>query len=217
MQRRLVAEALGTFTMIFAGTGAIIVNSMTNALGHVGVAMTWGLVVMAMIYSFGHVSGAHMNPAVSIAFWIRGNLERRAVLPYIIAQAFGAFLASGLLRYLFGNIAHLGASLPRGTWQQSFVLELLLTMILMLVILGAAVHEKAIKSFAGVAIGATIGLEAMFAGPICGASMNPIRTLAPAIVSGEINDVWIYIISTILGAIIAVGIDRLLKTKEILT
>jgi aquaporin Z len=176
---------------------------MTQALTHVGVALTFGLVVAAMIYTFGHVSGAHFNPAVTLGFLVRGDISPRESMLYILIQCAAGIAASGTLLLLFGNVAHLGATLPRSSEGQSFVLEFILTFILMMVILGSAVHGKAAKEFAGMAIGGTVGLMAMFAGPICGASMNPARSLGPALVSGTTDHLWIYIFATVLGAITA--------------
>jgi aquaporin NIP len=203
MTRKLISEWIGTYFLVFAGTGAIMTDSLTGSLTHVGVALTFGLVVTALIYTFGHISGAHFNPAVTAAFWLRGDLRAKEALLYMLAQLTGAIAASATLRALFGNIANLGATLPSGTWQQSFVLEGILTFALMTVIFGSAVHGKAVKPFAGIAIGGTVGLEAMFAGPICGASMNPVRSVAPALVSGNMEFWWIYPAATVLGTLLA--------------
>jgi aquaporin Z len=210
MDRRYVTEFIATFILIFAGCGAIIVETLTGSLGHAGVALTWGFIVVALIYTFGHVSGAHMNPAVTISFTAMKEFDKKDTIPYIIAQVLGAIFACVLLYLIFleeaksmAELAYLGASLPRGSNLQLFVMEFILTFILMLVICGSAVHGKAIKSFAGLAIGLTVGLEAMFAGPITMASMNPARSIGPALVSGNIETLWLYIIATILGAIVA--------------
>ncbi|AIE59974.1 MIP/aquaporin family protein [Bacillus methanolicus] len=203
MRKKLIAEFIGTYFLVFAGTGAIVINEITKSLTHIGIALTFGLVVMALIYTFGHISGAHFNPAVSIGFVVNGDISVLECLFYIISQLLGALSASATLYALFGNIAKLGSTLPKFSWQQSFVLELILTFALMMVIFGSAVHGKAVKSFAGIAIGATVGLEAMFAGPICGASMNPARSIAPALVSRHLDHLWIYIVATILGAVLA--------------
>lgn len=210
MKKKLIAEFLGTYFLVFAGTGAIVINTLTNSLTHVGIACTFGLVVMALIYTFGHVSGAHFNPAVTIGFFIHGDITKREAASYILIQLLAAITASSTLFGLFGNIASLGATLPRGSLEQSFLLEFILTFFLMMVIFGSAIHGKAVKSFAGVAIGATVGLEAMFAGPISGASMNPARSIGPAILSGTTHDLWIYIVATILGASCAAIIYRIL-------
>ena len=210
MKQSLVAEFLGTYILVFAGTGAMAIGAITGEPGHVGIALTFGFVIVALIYSFAHVSGAHFNPAVSIAFALMGEFDRAKVLPYIAAQVLGAILASySLYLLLFENIdtmaqaAYLGATLPSGSVAQSFGFELILTFILMLVISASAVHGKAIKDFAGIAIGFTVGLEAMFAGPITGASMNPARSIGPALVSGNMEHLWLYVVATILGAALA--------------
>ena len=210
MKKKLIAELLGAFILVFAGTGAIIINDITNAIGHVGVALTFGFVIVALIYSFAHVSGAHFNPAVTIAFWSMGEFERKNVIPYIAAQLVGGLLASLSLFLLLkenfvlvSEVSYLGATIPSGTASQSFGFEFILTFILMIVICSSAIHGKATKDFAGLAIGLTVGLESMFAGPITGASMNPARSIAPALISGNVEHLWIYIVATTLGAVCA--------------
>jgi aquaporin Z len=210
MRNKLTAEFIGTFILVFAGSGAVMINDITGALGHTGVALTFGFVIVALIYSFAHVSGAHFNPAVTIAFYSMGEFNRKRVLPYISAQILGAIAASITLFYLLqedfnqlSEVSYLGATLPHGSVAQSFGFEFLLAFILMLVISASAVHGKAIKDFAGIAIGFTVGLEAMFAGPITGASMNPARSSGPAVVSGHYEHLWLYIVATILGALLA--------------
>ena len=198
--------------MILVGTGAIVVNQVTGgSLTHLGVALTWGLIVMVMIYTFGDLSGAHMNPAVSIGFTVAGRFPRAELLPYVTAQIAGALSASVTLRFLFPSNQLLGATLPAGSTLQSFILEFLLTALLMLIVLNVShgAREKGIT--AGITVGATIALEALFAGPVCGASMNPARSLAPAIVSGHLEHLWIYLTATVLGAIFAVPLFGLLR------
>ena len=221
LKAKLTAEFMGTYILVFAGTGAVVVESLTGAMGHVGIALTFGLVVTALIYAFGHISGAHFNPAVSIAFVVMKEFDKKELLPYILAQVLGAILASATLYFLFieeintmVDVAYLGATLPRGSWEQSFVFESILTFILMLIISSSAVHAKAVKSFAGIAIGFTVGLEAMFAGPICGASMNPARSIAPALVSGNLEYLWLYIVATILGAVSSVFVYNIINDKN---
>ncbi len=210
MKKNLIAEFLGTYILVFAGTGAMAIGALTGEPGHTGIALTFGFVIVALIYSFAHISGAHFNPAVSIAFWVMGEFNKSKVLPYILAQVLGAILASYSLYFLLfeditsmQQVAYLGATLPHGSQTQSFGFEFILTFILMLVISASAVHGKAIKDFAGIAIGFTVGLEAMFAGPITGASMNPARSIGPALVSGNLDSLWLYIVATILGAMVA--------------
>src|ERR1700722_12768611 len=198
----LVAEFIGTFALVFAGTGAIVINDGTNGgVSHVGIAMSFGLVIMAMIYAVGDISGAHFNPAVTSAFWLSGRFPGKRVFPFIAAQCLGAFLASGILHLLFPTHATLGTTLPAGSDGQSFVLELILTFLLMFVILNVSVGAKEKVATADIAIGAVIGLEALFAGKICGASMNPARSLAPALVSGHFEHLWLYLTAPVLGAV----------------
>jgi aquaporin Z len=203
--KKLLAEFLGTFTLVFAGTGAIIINAASHgAIGHAGIALTFGLVVLAMIYTFGDVSGAHLNPAVTLAFAVARRFAWREVPGFLGAQISGALAASLLLRVLYPQDATLGATLPAGSEMQSFVLELVLTAMLMLTILSVSTGAKEKGITAGIAIGGVIALEAMFAGPACGASMNPARSLAPALVSGHLEHLWLYLVATVLGALIAV-------------
>lgn len=214
--RKYLAEIIGTFALVFCGTGAIIINQETNGIiSHVGIAITFGLIVTSMIYTVGDISGAHLNPAVTIAFWIAKEFSTKEVLPYIISQGIGAFIASITLKFLFPANDTLGTTLPSGSPMQSFILELILTFILMFVILHVAKGSKEQGMFAGITIGAVVLLEAMFAGPICGASMNPMRSIAPAIISGHLEHLWIYIFAPISGAILAVSAWIVLKPKVV--
>jgi aquaporin Z len=203
--RRLLAESFGCFALIFCGTGAIVINDVSNgAIGHAGVAMTFGLIVLALIYALGDISGCHLNPAVSIGFWIARKFPGHLVAPYIASQCAGALLASLMLRLMFPSHPTLGATLPADGSAQSFHMEFILTWILMLVILCVSTGSKEKGAMAGIAVGALIALEAMFAGPISGASMNPARSLAPALVSMHLESVWIYLVAPIAGAIASV-------------
>jgi aquaporin NIP len=213
---KYIAEFLGTFALVFCGTGAIVIDQQTGGtVTHVGIAISFGLIVMAMIYALGDISGAHMNPAVTIAFALAKRFPVRQVLPYLVSQVLGALLASIILHYLFPSNAGLGATIPAGSSMQSFILEFILTFFLMLVIINVATGSKEQGMFAGLAIGATVLLEAMFAGPICGASMNPARSLAPAFVSGNMEQLWIYLVSPVLGAAFAILMYRILHATGV--
>lgn len=207
--KKHVAEAIGTFALVFAGTGAIIINQTSNgSITHVGIALTFGLIVLAMIYTLGEVSGAHLNPAVTLGFCTAGRMPWKAAPAYLASQCVGALAASELLRWLFPQHATLGATLPAGTPMQSFVLEVVLAAILMFVILNVSAGAKEKGITAGIAVGSIIALEAMFAGPVSGASMNPARSLAPAFVSGHLEHLWVYLIAPIIGAQLAVPACR---------
>jgi len=203
--KKLVAEFIGTFSLVFAGTGAIVINETTGgAVSHVGVALTFGLIVLAMIYTVGDISGAHLNPVVSLGFFAARRFPLRQAVPYIASQCCGALAASGVLQLLFPQDETLGTTVPSGSAIQSFVLELILTAILMFVILGVSTGAAEKGITAGIVVGAVVGLEAMFAGPICGASMNPARSLGPALVSGHFQHLWIYLLAPVGGACLAV-------------
>jgi len=210
--KKLLAEFLGTYALVFAGTGAIVIDQQFHGvITHMGIAITFGLIVMSMIYTFGDISGAHFNPAVSIAFTMAGRFPARQLPPYIASQLAGALLASLTLKLMFPANELLGATMPSGTEIQSFVMEAILTFFLMLVIINVASGSKEQGMFAGLAIGSVVALEAMFAGPVCGASMNPARSIGPAIVSGHPEHLWIYIAAPISGAIMAILIFKILK------
>ena len=198
--RAVAAEAIGTFALVFAGCGAIMVDAETGELGQVGIALSFGLVIMVMIYAVGHVSGAHFNPAVTFAFALTRHFPWSRAVYYWLAQVVGAVAAAVFLRLSLGDIANIGATQPSGSNAQSFVWELLMTALLMFVIMAVATDTRAVGEAAAIAVGGTIGLCALFGGPISGASMNPARSLGPALVSGELNALWIYIMAPILGA-----------------
>lgn len=199
------AEALGTFALVFAGCGAIMVDSLTGALGHVGIAITFGLVIVAMIYALGHVCGAHFNPAITLGFAATGHFPWRRVPSYLAAQVLGALVAALALRWLLGATADVGAThlAPGIDLARGFALEAVATFFLALVIIGVATDKRAAPGAAGLAIGFTVLLDAMFVGPLTGASMNPARSLAPALVSGGLSDVWLYVAAPVAGALAA--------------
>lgn len=209
LMARLIAECFGTFCLVFAGRGAITIDGVTGgAVTHVGIALTFGLIVLAMIYAVGDISGAHLIPAVTLGFVLAGRMDRQPALQYLAAQVAGALAASALLRVLFPLHPTLGATLPAGAASQSLVLEIVLTLILMVVILGVSTGAKEKGITAGIAVGATIALEALFAGPICGASMNPARSLAPALVAWRMDTLWVYLAGPAIGAALAVPLFR---------
>jgi len=213
--KQCTAEFIGTFIMVFAGTAAIIVNDLHGGvISHVGIAMVFGLVVSSVIYTFGDISGAHINPAVTLAFWLAKRFPGSQVLPYILSQLGGALTASLVLVVLFIDHDTYGATLPSGSVSQSFMMELLLTFILMLTIINVATGAKEKGIIAGIAIGSVVALEALFAGPVSGASMNPARSFGPALVSGNLGDLWLYIVAPILGAALAIGCCRCTRDRS---
>jgi aquaporin NIP len=212
--RRALAEVIGTFALVFAGCGAIMVDAKTGALGHVGVAITFGLVIMVMIYAVGHISGAHFNPAVTFAFALSRHFPWPRVAVYWSAQLAGALVAALVLRGSLGDIAHVGATLPSGSDQRAFLWEGVLTFFLMFVIMSVATDTRAVGEAAAIAIGGTVGLDAMFGGPITGASMNPARSLGPAIAANEYSAVWVYLLAPLAGAAIAALTYQFLRTES---
>ncbi len=226
MPSRFCAEFFGTFALVFAGCGAIVINQMTGGqVTHVGVGLTFGLVVMAMIYAVGDVSGAHLNPAVTVAFAAAKRFSWRDVPVYVVAQCLGAIVAAFVLRMMFGNWAvaanarggmiTLGQTLPAPTLvPQSFVLEFILTAILMAVILRVSSGAKEKGITAAIAVGGVVAMEAIFAGPISGASMNPARSLGPALVAGQFSHLWIYLIAPTLGALAAVVVSVMIDPQR---
>lgn len=209
---RYLAESIGTFALVFCGTGAIMIDQqMEGVISHLGIAITFGAIIMVMIYAVGSVSGAHFNPAVTIGFTIAGLFPSKEIVPYFFAQTIGAILASGCLRLLFPTVTTMGETLPSGPILQSFVLEIIITFFLMFVIIRLATDSKVGHIIGGFAIGMTVLLAALFAGPISGASMNPVRSLAPAIFTQNFHSLWIYFVAPIIGSIMAIGCWKIMK------
>ena len=207
MLQKLTAEFIGTFALVFCGTGTIIIDQETNgAVTHAGIALTFGAIVTAMVFAFGKISGAHLNPAVSLALRTTNKIDNKILFSYTGIQTAGAFTASALLKFLFPANISLGSTIPAGSDMQSFLLEVVLAFILMLVIFFVSENADEKSVSPAIAIGATVGLEAMFAGPICGASMNPARSLAPALLSGNTQHLWIYLTAPFSGTLLAVVI-----------
>lgn len=215
--KKYYAEIIGTFAMVFCGCGAMTINEITNgSITHVGVAITWGLIVMAMIYAFGEISGAHFNPAVTIGFAFAKKFSWNLVPKYILAQAIGGIFAAFLLWFLFPESQFLGETRPADGFPayKAAILEFLLTFFLMVVIINVSTGSKEIGTMAAIAVGGVILLEAMFAGPMTKASMNPIRSIAPALFTGNFQYLWLYITAPILGAIAAVSSCKLVKDDK---
>jgi len=213
--RTLIAEFVGTFCLVFAGTGAVVVNQVSGgAVTPLGISLTFGLIVLALVYALGEVSGCHINPAVTLGFWAAGRFPGRAVVPYIVAQCAGAILASVVLRLMFPTATTLGGTTPTGGDGQSFVMEFILTMMLMVVVLGVSSGSKETGALAGVAVGGLIALEAIFGGPVSGASMNPARSLGPALVSLDVRSLWIYLAAPVAGAVAGVFVDRAIRGPD---
>ncbi|XP_004486280.1 aquaporin NIP1-2-like [Cicer arietinum] len=201
--QKLVAEVVGTFMLIFVGCGVVVTNlNNDNVVTLPGVAIVWGLAVMVLAYSLGHVSGAHFNPAVTIAQASTKRFPVQQIPTYIIAQLFGSILASVVLKVIFSDKENrFVGTLPAGSNLQAFVVEFLITFLLMFVISGVGTDNRAVNELAALAVGSTVLLVVLFAGPITGASMNPARSLGPAIVHHEYRGIWIYLVSPILGAL----------------
>jgi aquaporin NIP len=214
LARLLAAEFVGTFALVFAGCGAIMVDAKTGQLGHIGVAISFGLVIMVMIYAVGHISGAHFNPAVTFAFAVTRHFPWSRAAAYWAVQIVAALTAAAVLRGSLGNIAHVGATLPSGTQAQSFLWELVLTFFLMFVIMAVATDTRAVGEAAAIAVGGTVGLDAMFGGPISGASMNPARSIGPAVVSGDLHALWLYIVAPVVGAAVAALAYQLIRGEQ---
>lgn len=202
---KFLAEFLGTFGLILFGTGAVIVDQETGgSLGLLGITVVWGGIVTCMVYAFGSLSGAHINPAVTLSFWVAKMFPGREVIPYILSQCAGAIAASAVLALIFPENQDLGSTLPRDTLSQAFVLEVLITFFLMLVILYVVTGPEENRKLAGLIIGLAVLIFATFAGPITGASMNPARSLGPALISGNMEPLWLYWLAPITGALLAI-------------
>ncbi|MFM2305946.1 MAG: hypothetical protein RLZZ367_615 [Bacteroidota bacterium] len=214
--KRYLSEALGTFILIFVGTGCVVVNQQTQgALGLPGIAAVWGLLIIALIYAFGDISGTHLNPAVTVAFAVDKRFEWKEVPAYLGSQFAGALAGSMALHVLFPDNSTLGVTQPSGSVAQAFVMELIMTFILMIVILRVSVGAKEKGITAGIAIGGTVWLLVLFGGPICGTSLNPTRSLAPAIITGNFNAIWLYLTAPFAGTLTAVAVHRLLHTPDV--
>jgi aquaporin Z len=213
--KKYLSEFIGTFILLFAGTGVVVVNQqMGGVVTLPGIAACWGLIIIATVYAFGDVSGNHINPAVTIAFAADKRFEWREVPFYLLSQLLGALAASISLRYLFPENPTLGLTQPSGSWLQSFILEVIMTFILLMVILRVSTGAKEKGITAGIVIGATVWFLVLFGGPVSGTSLNPTRSLAPAIVTGNFNHLWIYLTAPFAGALLAVLIHRFLHTEE---
>ena len=211
----MIAEFMGTFALVFSGCGAIAANSVHGGVvGHLGVSLVFGLIVMAMIYSVGNISGAHINPAVTLGFVFSRRLKGKLAFPYILSQCAGALSAAFLLKLLFSPDADMGSTVPSGSQAQAFFMEVILSFLLMFVILNVSSGHKEKGIMAGVAIGGTVALEAMFGGPVSGASMNPARSLGPAVASGDLSQLWIYLTAPVVGTLLASPTCRWIQGGE---
>lgn len=201
--QKLVAEVISTFILVFTGCGAAMVNAISNGkVTPVGISIAFGLVVTIMIYAVGHISGAHMNPAVTLAFAVAKHFPWTQVPLYIAAQCSGSIMASFMLRWILHPAASEGATLPAGSEVQSFLLEIVITFVLMFVVAAVATDTRACGELAGIAVGSAVALNALMAGPISGASMNPARSLGPAVASGNYRAIWVYMTGPTIGAVL---------------
>lgn len=210
--KKYLAEFIGTFLLVFLGTGSVIVNVQTDgSLGLVGISFAWGLVVAALIYVFGPISGTHINPAVTISLAVGGLMPKKEVFGYLLTQIIGAIAASALLKILFPETETMGGTMPSGSVLQSFVLEFIMTFILLLTVLGITA-KKETEHLTGLVVGLVIVAIILFAGPISGASINPARSIGPAVIAGNLNNLWLYIVAPILGATSAVLLWKYFET-----
>ena len=214
---KLVSEFMGTFSLVFVGCGAIVVNDLYGGvLGHFGISIVFGLIIMAMIYSVGNVSGAHLNPAVTIGFYSVKRINLKQTILYIISQILGSIVASIFLKILFLSHQNLGTTKPSGNILTSFIIETILTFLLMFVIINVSTGHKEKGIMAGVSIGGFITLAALMGGPVSGASLNPARSIGPSLISGNMSNLWIYIIAPILGAVLASPFCKIIQGEKCL-
>ncbi|MFD1616333.1 MIP/aquaporin family protein [Gelatiniphilus marinus] len=213
--KNYIAEFIGTFALVFCGTGAVIVDQQTNgSLGLLGVSLSFGIIITAMVYVFGNISGAHINPAITIGLAFGNLISKKTLLFYVAFQVLGAITASILLKLIFNESLFLGATIPSGTIIQSFIIEFVLTFFLMLTILGITTQkDKEVSSLSGLVIGAVVVGFILFSGPISGGSFNPARSIAPALVSGNLTMLWIFLTAPTIGAIAAMLVWKVLKQK----
>ncbi|GLJ31320.1 hypothetical protein SUGI_0628340 [Cryptomeria japonica] len=214
--KKLGAEMIGTFFLIFSGCGSVLVDKKTDgSITHLGVSIVWGLTVMLLIYSVGHISGAHFNPSVTVAFATVNRFPVKEIPGYIVAQLVGSISAGFVLRLMFGDISHIAATVPSGSNMQSFVLEFLITFLLMFVVCGVGTDTKAVGELGGLTIGATVAMVVIVAGPISGASLNPARTLGSAIAGNKYTGIWIYMVAPVLGAIAGTWTYNLIRLTDV--
>jgi len=213
--RKVVAEIIGTFFMIFAGCGSVVIDKKTNgSITHLGVSLAWGMVVMIVIYTLGHISGAHLNPSVTLAYAVVRRFPWNQVPAYMGAQVFGSIAAGFVLRLMFGEVAHIAATVPTGSAMQSFVLEILITFFLMFVVSAVATDTKAIGELAGLAVGTTVAMNVIFAGPISGASMNPARTIGSAVAGNKYTNIWVYMVAPPVGAVMGAMAYNMIRLTD---
>jgi aquaporin NIP len=212
--RRCAAELLGTFALVAIGPGAAMVAARTQAFGHLGISLAFGLVVTIIVAAIGHLSGAHVNPAVTIGFWSVRRFPGREVVPYVVAQCLGAIAASATLGWLLGSVGGFGETLPQLSLARAFVIELGYTGILGFVIMGVATDARTPPAVAPFVIGATIFAGAVVCGPFTGGSFNPARSLGPSVIGGNWTAHWLYWAGPILGAVLGMRLYDMLRTTS---